>query len=327
MKIAQFKKFGKPKEVVSCVDVAEPGDPEEDEVVIEIDAFPINPADLLTLSGDYAGRPPLPATLGTEGVGRIVAVGQGVDSVSTGDLVLPLGGDNWVQRKKEKASLIIRLPDMDTLQAAMLKVNPATAWFLLNNYKDLAEGDMVIQNAANSGVGLNLIKLAEMRGIQTINIVRRESLVPLLKEEYGASEVLVSGPDIVEQVAQVVGGRSLKLGIDAIGGESTRVLSKCLNKGGTVVNYGLLSGRPCVIDPRELVFRGITLIGFWLANVLSNTSHEKILEFYSTLTSLVNDGTFNVPVEKTYPIERIKIAVEHAGRARRDGKIIVLPNG
>ncbi len=71
MKVVQFSKFGVPHKVARCVDVDDVGAPGVGEVVIEIEAFPINPADLLTIQGRYAMRPKLPALLGAEGVGRI----------------------------------------------------------------------------------------------------------------------------------------------------------------------------------------------------------------------------------------------------------------
>lgn len=326
MKIAQFAEFGPPHEVVSCVEIDELPDPIADEVLLEIEAFPINPADLLTLSGDYAVRPKLPASLGAEGVGRVVQVGPNVRQISIGDRVLPLGRDNWVQRKIEKESNVISLPNMDAHQAAMLKVNPATAWFMLHDYVALQQGDMLLQNAANSGVGMNLIKLAESRGIKTINIVRRPELVPFLQDKYGAFAVLVSGPDIAGQVAEVAGDSSLQLGVDAVGGEATRLLAKCLQPGGTVVNYGLLSGQPCVIDPHDLIFRGITLTGFWLAKTLGASGRDQLEKVYAELSKLVAQNVLHVPVETTYPIDQIKAAVAHAGRYGRSGKIIVLPN-
>lgn len=294
--------------------------------MLEIEAFPINPADLLTLTGSYAVRPPLPATLGAEGVARVIQVGPDVQTLSVGDRVLPLGRDNWVQRKLEKESSVIKLPDIDPLQAAMLKVNPATAWFMLHNYAPLNEGDMLIQNAANSGVGMSLVRLAAKRGIKTINIVRRPELIPLLKEEYEAYAVLVTGPDIVRQVAEVAGDNILKLAIDAVGGQSTQLLAKCLQPEGTVINYGLLSGQPCVVDPFDLIFRSITLTGFWLTKALTDTSRDKLDKVYAELSTMIADKHLYVPVERTYSIDEIKAAVAHAGQSGRNGKIIVLPN-
>ena len=77
----------------------------------------------------------------------------------------------------------------------MLRVNPATAYLMLHDYVAAKAGNWVIQNAANSGVGHCLIRLARQVGVRTINVVRRESLVAPLKA-YGADVVLVDGPDL-----------------------------------------------------------------------------------------------------------------------------------
>ena len=152
MKQVQFTAFGVPHEVAACVEVPEVGPPGPDEVVIEVEAFPINPADLLTITGAYAVRPQLPATLGAECAGRIVAVGSGVRDLTVGDRVINLGRDNWCQQRKVPAAQALKVPaDADVLQLAMLKVNPATALMMLRHYVPLQPGDWVIQDAANSG--------------------------------------------------------------------------------------------------------------------------------------------------------------------------------
>ena len=327
MKIAQFREFGPPHGVISCVEVDDPSEPVNDEVLIEIEAFPINPADLLTLSGNYAVRPSLPATLGAEAVGRVVKIGQKVEELSVGDRVIPLGRENWVQWKLERESSVIKLPDLDIYQAAMLKVNPATAWFMLHNYRTLKEGDALIQNAANSGVGRTLIKLAESKGIKTINIVRRPELASLLQDQYGAFSVLVSDDNIEDEVRTLTKDKSLLLAIDAIGDAATRLLANCLQPGGIVINYGLLSGHPCQIDSYDLIFREITLTGFWLAKVLPQTPLDQLTSMYTELAQMMVEGNLYVPVEQTYPIDDIKGAVAHAERYGRGGKILVLPNG
>jgi trans-2-enoyl-CoA reductase len=327
MKTVRFSVFGVPHEVAQCVEVADVGAPDDDEVVIEIEAFPINPADLLTLEGRYAIRPPLPATLGAEGVGRIAALGKGVTGLALGDRVINLGRDNWTQKRRIKAAQAVKVPgDADVLQLAMLKVNPATALLMLRSYVDLAPGDWLIQNAANSGVGTCLIRLAKAAGVHTANVVRRDSLVQALGA-LGADVVVVDGPDLAGRVAEATGGAAIKLAIDAVAGEATLRLADCLAEGGTIVNYGLLSGKPCMLDGAHTVFKGLTLTGFWLAKVLSNTARPQIQALYDELLARLADGTLNVPVEATYPIEEIQAALKHAGRAGRSGKILVTPNG
>ncbi len=325
MKIVEQFDFGSPGKVVRCVEAADPGPPGDDEVVVEIEAFPINPADVLTLTGGYATKPALPSTLGAEGVGRVTAAGAAVKTLAVGDRVIPLDRDNWVQAKKLPAAKAIKVPEADVLQLAMLKVNPATALLMLTGYVELSPGDTVIQDAANSGVGLSLIRLAKARGIATVNVVRRESLIAPLRDQ-GADHVVVDGPDLAERVKAATGGAPIKLAIDAVAGSAVMRLADCLADGGTVVNYGLLSGEPCMLRADQTVFHGITLTGFWLSKELPRRSGAELTALYGELAGLVASGDLRVPVAATYPIERIAEAVEHAAQEGRDGKVLVTPN-
>jgi trans-2-enoyl-CoA reductase len=326
MKQVQFTAFGVPHEVAACVDVPDVGPPADGEVMVDIEAFPINPADLLTITGSYAVRPKLPATLGAEAAGRISARGAGVDDLAIGDRVIVLARDNWCQRRRVPAAQVLKVPPAaDPLQAAMLKVNPATALLMLERYVALQPGDWVIQDAANSGVGTNLIRLAKARGVRTVNVVRRASLAAPL-EGIGADVVVTDGDNLAERVRAAKTG-PIRLAIDAIGGEAVMRLAECLAEGGTVVNYGLLSGRPCMLGADQTIFRGITLTGFWLQKALTSMARPELEKLYTDLAARVADGTLRVEIEATYPIEQIKEALEHAGREGRSGKILVTPNG
>lgn len=327
MKRVRFEAFGTPHEVAACQDVPDVGAPGPDEVVVEVQAFPINPADLLTISGAYATRPPLPATLGAEGVGRVEAVGTSVTGLQVGDRVVLLARDNWCQKRRVPATAVLKVPEQaDLLQLAMLKVNPATALLMLRSYVDLRPGDWVIQDAANSGVGLNLIHLARAEGIRTVNVVRREGLQGELQAA-GADVVVVDGDDLAPRVAERTGDAAIRLAIDAIGGEMVMRLGDCLSEGGTIVNYGLLSGRPCMLRGDQTVFKGLTLTGFWLAPRLTGMARPELESLYADLVARIAAGELRVEVEATYAIEDIKTALEHAERGGRSGKIIVLPNG
>jgi mitochondrial enoyl-[acyl-carrier protein] reductase / trans-2-enoyl-CoA reductase len=326
MKQVQFTAVGVPHEVAACVDVQDVGPPADGEVVVDVEAFPINPADLLTITGNYAIRPPLPATLGAEAVGRVSALGAGVDSLVVGDRVIMLARENWCQQRRVPAAQVLKVPAAaDVLQMAMLKVNPATAALMLKRYVLLGPGDWIIQDAANSGVGTNLIRLAKAGGMHSVNVVRRQSLVAPL-QAIGAEVVVVDGEDLVERVRAASTG-PIRLAIDAVGGEAVMRLADCLAEGGTVVNYGLLSGRPCMLGAHQTIFKGITLTGFWLQKALTSMARPDLEKLYAELAARTVDGTLEVPVEATYPIEQIEAALEHAGREGRSGKILVTPNG
>jgi NADPH:quinone reductase-like Zn-dependent oxidoreductase len=324
MKAAQFSRFGDPAEVIEVVDLPDPGDPGAGEAVIDVELCPINPADLLNLSGDYgAARPKLPQIPGAEGVGRVSAVGRGVEHVAVGDLVLVPGPGTWRQRVKAPAKAVFSLPaGIDRAQLAMLRVNPATAYLMLHDFVAPAPGNWVIQNAANSGVGHCLIRLAREAGVRTVNVVRRAELIEPL-QAFGADVVLLDGDDLDARVREAIGDGALPLAIDAVGGTATQRLARSVDDGGTVVNYGLLSGEACRIDARETVFRDVTLRGFWLRRWYLETPPADIVALYHKLAERIADGTLHVDVEATYPLAEIRQAVAHAGRGGRSGKVLI----
>src|SRR5256885_15111236 len=177
MKRVEIAAYGAPEVVAGCVEAPDVGAPGAGEIVFDVLAFPINPADLSFCRGNYRLTPNLPATPGAECVGRVAAVGTGVTQLKPGDLVINMQRENWTQRRRVSAEDAIPLPaGLDLAQAAMLRINPATAQLLLEDHVALAPGDWVIQNVANSAVGRHLIVLAKARGVRTINVVRRDDV-------------------------------------------------------------------------------------------------------------------------------------------------------
>jgi NADPH:quinone reductase-like Zn-dependent oxidoreductase len=324
MLAAQVRSFGRPETVIEVVEQADPGEPGADEVAIEAEFVPINPADVLNLEGKYgAAPPPLPMIPGAEGVGRITKAGSAVRHVKAGDRVLLPGPGCWRERFKAPGKAVFALPgDVDPKQLAMLRVNPPTAYLMLHQVVAPKPGQWIIQNAANSGVGHCLIRLARLAGVKTVNVVRREELVAPLRA-FGGDVVLTDGPDLDARVRAAIGEAALPLAIDAIGGSATQRLARCLSDGGTVVNYGVLSGEPCMVDGRDTVFRDVKLQGFWLRKWFVDTPPAQIAALYRELASKLADGTLAVEVEAVYPIRKIKEAVAHAARGGRSGKVLV----
>lgn len=325
MKIVRFDRFGPAHEVCACTDAPDPGPPGDGEAVVRVEAFPINPVDLLTIAGEYADRPALPATPGSEGAGTVEAVGPGVGNVKAGDRVLLMGRGNWVSKKRDQAKALLPVPrELDVLQAAMLKINPATAWLMLNNTGGLGRGDWLIQNAANSGVGRLVIRMARADGIRTVNVVRRDDLVKPLTD-IGADVVVVDGDGLAERVAKATRGADIRLGIDAVAGTATLRLSECLGDGAAVVNYGRLSGQPCQVSPNRVIFAGLTLTGFWLVRHLAAMDDGARARLYADLAHRVAAGELATAVEAVHGIADIKKALAQAAREGRGGKVLVKP--
>lgn len=314
-----------PQDVIACVERETPS-PGAGEVLLEMVAAPINPSDVLTLTGQYGILPPLPAVGGNEGVARVAALGDGVTNLALGDTVLmPVGSGTWTSHLVAPAATLLRLPpNADATQLSMLAVNPPTASLLLSEFVSLAEGEWVVQNAANSGVGEYVIQLARARGLRTVNVVRRlDAVAPL--EALGADVVLVDGPDLAARVAQATGKANIRLGLDAVGGAATDRIAQTVAVGGTVVNYGALAGEACKIAPGSFIFRNLTLRGFWLALWFRQSTPAQQQALYGDLAMRIARGELSTRVHATYPLARIKEAVEAAAAGGRQGKIVLVP--
>lgn len=328
MKQARYSVRGPvPQDVIESVDFTLPP-PSRGEVLVEVLAAPIHPSDVLTLTGEYGSLPPLPAVGGNEGVGRVAELGEGVTTLRKGQTVLlPVGSGTWTTHQLADARALTALPEgADPVQLSMLTVNPPTAKLLLEEFVPLKAGDWVLQNAANSAVGGYLIQLAKARGVKTVNVVRRESAMAGVRE-LGGDVVLLDGDDLPVRVGQATGGAKLALAIDAVGGESTERMARALAPGGTVVNYGGMGGQHCVISPGSLIFRGISLRGFWLARWFKTADTAKRAALFGELVSMVASGRLFAPVQATYGLHAIKQAVAAAAAGGRSGKIVLLPNG
>ena len=327
MKQVLIDRYGTPWDVARCAEVPDVGEPAADEVVFDVLAFPINPADMWFCKGSYRLKPPLPATPGAECVGRIIAVGASVKHVKTGDLVINLQRENWTQKRRVRGDDAIPLPaGIDLRQAAMVRINPPTARLMLSDFVDLQAGEWVIQNVANSAVGRLLIVQAHQRGLRTVNVVRRAELAEELKA-LGADVVLVDGDDLADRVASATGKAAIRLGIEAIGGAATGRIVDCVATEGTVVHYGSMSGEDPRVGRSNLIYRGVKLTGFMLGRGLAKRDAAKIREIYAELAAQVMAGTLYAPVDTVYPIEKIKDALAHADKGGRNGKILVAPNG
>jgi len=328
MLAAQVKAFGRPEDAVELVELEDPGEPGAEEVTVEAEFAPINPADVLNLEGKYGAKPPpLPMFPGGEGVGRVAKTGAAIRHVKPGDRVLLPGPGCWREKFKAAGRAVFALPEgVDPKQLAMLRVNPPTAHLMLHQFVAPKPGQWVIQNAANSGVGHCLIRLAKLAGVRTINVVRRDELVAPLRA-FGGDVVVTDGPDLDARVRAEIGEAPLPLAIDAVAGSATQRLARCVSDGGTVVNYGVLSDEPCMVDGRETVFRDVRLHGFWLRKWFADTPPAQIAALYRELAERLRDGTLAVDVEAVYPIRRIKEAVAHAARGGRSGKILISFSG
>jgi mitochondrial enoyl-[acyl-carrier protein] reductase / trans-2-enoyl-CoA reductase len=321
---AVYETHGNPADVLRVESRLWPT-PASDEVVVKISAAPINPADLNQIEGRYPVRPNLPATPGFEGAGTIVELGTNVKGLTSGALViLPHNLGTWRDAVAVKAEDLVVVPEgIEPVQAAMLKINPLTAWRLLHDYVDLQKGDWLIQNAANSATGRDVIQIAHELGYKTVNVVRREELVDELRAE-GGDVVLVDGDKLRDEVKSATGAASIRLGLNSVGGDSALRLANCLALGGTLVSFGAMSLQPLKIPTGLLIFKDLRFRGIWINKWYDNATPSERMETFRPLFDMAKRGLLNTKVEKAYPLSEAKAAVTHAAQGQRSGKIILV---
>jgi len=293
------------------------------EVIVKMRAAPINPADLNQIEGKYPIKAELPATPGFEGAGIIAEVNANITNVAAGSLViLPHNIGTWRDAVALKADQLVVVPaEIAPVHAAMLKINPMTAWRLLHDYVDLAPGDWLIQNAANSAAGRAVIQIAHELGYKSANVVRRAELISELRGD-GGDVVLVDSENLRREVEDAIGGASIRLGLNAVGGESALRLANCLAPGSTLVTYGAMSLQPLRIPNGLLIFKDLRFRGIWINKWYDSATPAQRLDAFQHLFEMAKRGLLQTNVEKAYPLIEAKTAVAHAARGQRSGKII-----
>ena len=319
---AVYETHGNPQDVLRIESRPWPT-PAAGEAVVEMRAAPINPADLNQIEGKYPVRAELPATPGFEGAGVVVELGGDVKGLTSGALViLPHNVGTWRDAVAVKVEDLVVVPDgIEPVQAAMLKINPLTAWRLLHGYVDLKKGDWLIQNAANSATARAVIQIAHELGYKTVNVVRRAEVIDELRAE-GGDVVLVDDENLREQVKNATGNAPIRLGLNSVGGDSALRLANCLAPGGTLVSFGAMSLQPLKIPTGLFIFKDLRFRGIWINKWYDNATPSERMETFRPLFDMARRGLLKTKVEKSYPLSEVKAAVAHAAQGKRSGKII-----
>jgi NADPH:quinone reductase-like Zn-dependent oxidoreductase len=324
MRQLQLVAHGEPADVIELKTVSEPALGQED-ILISMEAAPLNPSDFMLVRGIYGVRPAFPFSVGSEGVGRVSQTGSKVDVALRGKRVLIVPTyeqGTWADQVVVPVRNIVPMSDeADPLQLSMIGINPATAYLLLNRYVSLMPGDWIGQTAANSAMGQYIIALAKLAGVKTLNVVRREEAAEQVRQ-WGGDRVVLQGDNLRKDVEEALDGKKLSLVLDTVGGTPVGELANSLKSGGSVVVYALLSGQFPALAPRDLIYRGLTLHGFWLGNWIRNAPRTEIQEIYQKLGDLVADGSLSAAVERVYPLEQFKEAFEQSLKSNRSGKIL-----
>ena len=301
-----------------------PTPPAAGEVLVRMLAAPVNPADLNFIEGTYGVKPQLPATPGVEGCGVVET--SGAANYQPGDRVIFLRrAATWATHTLVAADALFKLPvAIDPLQAAMLKVNPATAWRLLHGFGKPEAGGWIVQNAGNSAVGRCVIQLARALGIRTLSLVRRAELLDELTQ-LGGDVVLVDDEAGLAAAKAALGGATAALAFNAVGGDSALRLMNLLREGGVHITFGAMAKRPLTVPNGLLIFRDIQLRGLWVTRWIENAPDAEVRAVYADLAARVAAGKLLQPVDSTHSLAAFPAALARLTATDRAGKVLFAP--
>ncbi len=324
MRAITYATFGKPNEVLELSDIATP-EPKDHEVRIKTLLATIHNHDLVTISGKYGFKPALPAQAGTEAVGIIDAIGSDVKHLQVGQRVMASATGTWAEYFIATAATVVPLPDLiDNTSAAQLLAMPMSALLLLE-LAHVQPGQWLIQNGANGAVGKLIEQISQIQGFSVINLVRRAASIDELKK-LGAKYVIATDtPDWKKAVKAYSADHPLIVGIDAVGGESSQDLLSLLAENSQLISYGAMSGQPMQLSSSPIIFKNITVKGFWGGKIFTALSNTEKMRVVSTIVQYVAKGQLTLQAEEIFKFEQIKDAVNANYRVNRKGKILLKP--
>jgi NADPH:quinone reductase-like Zn-dependent oxidoreductase len=319
MKAFVYHKYGLPKEVLSLQEVAQP-QPKDDEVLINVAALSLNPAEghLLSASiwmvrlttGLWKPKNPIP---GADLAGTVVAVGEKVKSFKVGDRVFGrtnTGGLSELACLSEKSAALIPAP-LTFENAAALPLVSATALTALHHKRRLQVGERVLINGASGGIGTIAVQLAKHYDTHVTAVCSGKNAD--LVRSLGADEVIdYTATDFTKEkpVFDVI--------IDLIGNRSIGELNQILKPGGRCVLVGFTNaGNMLSYMLRSTWLSKTTRKSF---TVIDAPTTRKDLEF---IGQLVAEGKVEPVIDQVYAFEDIPTAFERLGTRRATGKLVV----
>ncbi|MFH8562540.1 zinc-dependent alcohol dehydrogenase family protein [Streptomyces sp. NPDC017988] len=331
MRSVVFARYGAPADVLTVTETSK-SEPAAGEVRVRVTARPINPSDLLLVQGRYGraarfcpvrrGGPPV-ALVGFEGAGVLDKAAPDVH-LQPGTRVAVSALGTWQEYLNVPLGDVTEVPDdMPDKLACQMTINPMTANLLLDDLA-LRGGDVLLQSAATSAVGRMITSLARRRGIRCAGLIRR----PHPDSNPPDPDVLhvLAEPSrrARERIAEFAGAQGVAAAIDAVGGAAGRLMLDCLRDGGRMVVYGMLSGTAIPLPSELLVFRGISVDGFWLPERLARMFPEEAGELSRRVADQLTNRHLNAPVAKSYDLADVKKAVQHCENSPGGGKTLLV---
>lgn len=326
MRAWKVASLGEPGEVLHLAD-RPPLDAGPGEVIVDVAACGLNFSDVLMCRGEYQEHPPLPFTPGTEIVGTVASVGEGVDLPLGSRVVarasLPDGG--LAEQARARADRVLRVPDaMDDVTAAAFHVTYQTAWFGLHRRARLAPGEVLLVHAGAGGTGSAAVQLGVAARARVIAVAGGAAKVEVCRR-LGAEVALDHRTDDVRAaVGDLTDGLGADVVFDPVGGASFDTARRCVAFEGRIVVVGFASGRAADLPTNHLFVKNYEVLGLhW--PLYEARRPDLVLAAHLELLRLHAEGLVDPLIGAVHPLDAAPEALRALGGGETTGKIVVRP--
>jgi len=322
-KVVLLHQYGGPEAL--SVEERDPGPPSAGEVQIRHTAIGLNYIDVYDRTGLYPQQ--LPAVLGREAAGVIVAVGPRVRGFRRGQRVayVYFTPGAYSELRNVPAERIVKVPaGISDREAAALMLKGLTAHYLLRRTHRVQRGETLLVHAAAGGVGLILCQWARALGAKVIGVVGSDAKAELARRN-GCRHVLISGRDeLVPSVKKLTKGLGVDVVYDSVGKDTFMESLDCLRPLGLMVTYGNASGPPPAFSPLELSKRGsLFLTRPQLASYIA--TRPALASAARELFAIVKSRKVRIRIGQTYPLVEAAQAHRDLEARRTTGSTVLIP--
>ena len=338
MKTITLVKYGKPDSAFEVREKEQPI-PSDNQVLIKVEAFGLNYADVMARNGLYRDAPPIPCVLGYEVVGRIEVLGKEATGFSIGQKVVAFtrfGGYAEYAVTDHRAAVLIS-DEMENGIAVALATQYCTAYYCAYEQVNLFEGDHVLIHAAAGGVGTALIQLAKRKGCVIYGTVGSDEKLDYLKQQGVDYPINYLKSDFVSEIQKIRKDGNIDVIFDSVGGITFKKGRKILGNGGRIVFYGAAErsgGKKGILADLKLVFnfgwvhplalflKSQGMIGVNMLRIADHRPHV-MQRCLKNVVDLATKGDILPHIGGVFKVEEIARAHEFLESRKSIGKIVI----
>lgn len=303
--------------------------PGANQVIVRVRAASVNFLDIQKRRGDLVGQafyrlgsgPDLPATLGSQGVGVIEALGSEVRNFQLGNRV-SFAGDSYASHAVVPAVRLMRIPDGISFEQAAAGMNQGFLAYAFTHFAyPLKPGEWCLIQAAAGGIGLLLCQLAKIRGGHVIGVTSTAEKAEAVKDAGADAIIISSQSDIAKEARRITEGRGVNVVYDGVGKDTFEASLDSLAPGGYLVIYGQSSGYVPPFDLMKLQDKG----SLFVTRTNGLPYIKEYPRYIEQFVEWVKDRRLTIKIDRTYPLAEAALAHAAVEQRQVSGRILLLP--